>query len=219
MDNIAIIGSLGHAKVVVDCIEKQGRYKIVGLISNEPANETVLGYSIIGTDDTLKDCIKKHNIKALIIAVGHNALREEIAEKTKTSCPETPFISTIHPSASIGKNVQIGEGSVILAGAVVNTSSTIGKFCILNTNSSLDHDSTMEDFSSLAPQSHTGGGCKIGKGSAIGIGASLIHNIEIGEHSVIGAGSTVLNHIESYKLAYGTPAKIIRKRIPSDKYL
>ncbi len=219
MENIAIIGSLGHAKVVIDCIEKEGRYKIAGLISNDPTTNSVFGYNVIGSDESLKDCVSKYKLKGVIIAIGDNHTRQLVAQKTKSNCPDLPFISAIHPSAVIGKDVKIGEGSLILAGAIVNASSIIGDFCILNTGSSLDHDSSMADFSSLAPHSCTGGGCKIGLGSAIGIGATLIHNVEIGEHSVIGAGSTVFNSVEAYTLTHGTPAKKIRSRHPSDKYL
>ena len=89
----------------------------------------------------------------------------------------------------------------------------------MNTNSSLDHDSVMNDFSSLAPRAATGGNCRIGDYSAVGIGAVLVNGIQVGEHTVIGAGSTVLSNIESFKVAYGTPAKAIRERKPGDEYL
>ena len=38
-------------------------------------------------------------------------------------------------------------------------------------------------------------------------------------HTIIGAGSTVLEDIESHKVAYGSPARVIRGRNPGDKYL
>jgi acetyltransferase-like isoleucine patch superfamily enzyme len=88
-----------------------------------------------------------------------------------------------------------------MAGVTVNPCCSIGRFCILNTNASLDHDSSMNDFSSLAPRVATGGNCKIGACSAICIGATLVHGVSIGEHTVVGAGSTVLGDIESHQLA------------------
>lgn len=110
-------------------------------------------------------------------------------------------------------------GAVIMAGVAVNPCSSIGRFCILNTNCSLDHDSIMNDFSSLAPRVATGGNCKIGAYTAISIGAILIHGVSVGEHTIVGANSTVLGNIESYKVVYGTPARVIRERKPGDKYL
>lgn len=106
-----------------------------------------------------------------------------------------------------------------MAGATVGPSCSIGRFCILNTNSSLDHDSVMEDFSALAPRVATGGNCRIGAYSAVGIGAVLIHGIHVGEHTVIGAGSTVLTNLDSFTVAYGTPARAIREREPGEAFL
>ena len=32
MDNIVVIGSSGHAKVIIDIVEQEGRYRITGLL-------------------------------------------------------------------------------------------------------------------------------------------------------------------------------------------
>jgi acetyltransferase-like isoleucine patch superfamily enzyme len=77
----------------------------------------------------------------------------------------------------------------------------------------------MEDFSSLAPHATTGGSCRIGSYSAISIGAVLIHGVHIGNNTVVGAGSLVLKPLDSFIVAYGSPAKVIRKRKAGDKYL
>jgi acetyltransferase-like isoleucine patch superfamily enzyme len=55
--------------------------------------------------------------------------------------------------------------------------------------------------------------------SFIGIGANIIHNISIGKDTVIGAGSLVCNDLPDNVVAYGSPAKIIRKRKLENKYL
>lgn len=77
----------------------------------------------------------------------------------------------------------------------------------------------MEDFSSLAPNATTGGNVKIGKFSAISLGANIIHGIKIEEQTVVGTGSVVLKDIPKFSIVYGIPAKIIRRREDGDKYL
>ena len=101
----------------------------------------------------------------------------------------------------------------------VISGSRIGQGCILNTGSSLDHDSVMEDWSSLAPSVTTGGNVIIGQRSSIGLGANLIHRVTIGQDTVIGAGSLVLNDFPSQIVAYGSPCKVIRPRAIDEKYL
>ncbi len=220
MDNIIIIGSSSHAKVVIDLIEQEGKYHIVGLF--EPTLEDYgqdLGYKVYHNAEDLPLLVQQLDLKGVIVAIGDNFVRSKVVQDIQLLCPKLAFVSSIHPRATIGKNVSIGEGTVILAGVTINTCSQVGRFCILNTHSSLDHDSVMEDYSSLAPGVCTGGKCRIGHHSAINIGATLVNTMNIGEHCIIGAGSTVLHNIESYKIAYGTPAKAISSRKPGDKYL
>lgn len=220
MENILIIGSSGHAKVLIDIVEKEQKFKIAGLIDRfKKVGEEVMGYTILGKDEDLPELVKNHSIFGILIGVGDNWARYQISENIKKNYPSIKFISTVHPSAQLAKEVTIGMGSVLMAGAIVNSCSSIGDFCIVNTNASLDHDSIMSDCSSLGPGVATGGNCKIGIGTAVGIGAIISHEITIGEHTVIGAGSTVLKNIDANKIAYGTPAEIICKRNSGDSYL
>jgi sugar O-acyltransferase (sialic acid O-acetyltransferase NeuD family) len=220
MDNIVIIGSSGHAKVIIDIVQREGKYNIVGLLDRyRKIDEQTLGYRVLGTEEDLPVLMNVHSLKGAIVAIGDNFIRSKEAARVREILPELPFVCAIHPRASIATDVSIGEGTVIMAGACINPCSSVGRFCILNTNSSLDHDSTMDDFASLAPGVTTGSNCRIGAYSAISIGAVLIHGVHIGEQSVIGAASLVTKPIESFVVAYGTPARAIRKRQPGDKYL
>jgi len=220
MKNIIIIGSSGHAKVIIDIVEKEKKFNIIGLIDKfRKIDEETLGYKIIGKEEDIPILIKKHNLDGGIIAIGDNWMRSKVYENIKFIQPDFNFVPTIHPSAQIAKNVTVGNGTAIMAGVIVNSNLSIGNHCILNTNSSLDHDSVMEDFSSLAPNATTGGNVKIGKFSAISLGANIINGIIIEEQSVIGAGSVVLKNIPKFSIAYGIPAKVIRDRKAGEKYL
>lgn len=220
MDNIIIIGSSGHAKVIIDIVQQEGKYNIVGMLDRyRDVGEKTLGYSILGEEEDLPRLIKSHSIKGAIVGIGDNFIRSRVATSIRELCPDIPFVTAIHPGVSVANEVSIGEGTVIMAGVSINTCSSIGRFCILNTNSSLDHDSTIEDFASIAPGVTIGGNCTIGQFSAIGIGSVLIHSIHIGMHTVIGAGSIVMKSIESFVVAYGASAKVIRKRKCGEKYM
>ncbi len=220
MKNIIICGSSGHAKVIIDIVEKEGKYKIIGLLDKyREIGAQTLKYKVLGREEDIPQLLTSYSIEGGIVAIGDNFVRYIVAMNITKICPGFVFFNAIHPNSEIAKDVSIGDGTVIMSGVSVNTSCSIGRFSILNTNSSLDHDSTMEDYSSLAPNVTTGGNTHIGKFSAISIGATLIHGIKIGEHTIIGAGSTVLKNVDPLKIAYGTPAKIIRDREVGSKYL
>jgi sugar O-acyltransferase (sialic acid O-acetyltransferase NeuD family) len=220
MDRIVIIGSSGHAKVVVDVVEREGRYRIVGLIDDlRAAGELTMGIPVLGTVEALPALAATQDLRGAIVAVGDNFARAQLVERVARLCPALPFVTAIHPRASIAREVSIGPGSVVMAGACVNPGCVIGAHCILNTSASLDHDCTMDDFSSLAPRATTGGGCRIGACAAVGIGAVVTHGRRIGEHTVIGAGAVVLADVPAFTTSFGVPAKPAGTRRPGDRYL
>jgi sugar O-acyltransferase (sialic acid O-acetyltransferase NeuD family) len=220
MNKVVIIGASEHGKVVADVIEREGKYTTLGWIdSYKPAGGEFFGYPMLGAEDILLDLWQRKEITGGIIAIGDNWTRACVAEKILSLAPDFPFIVAIHPSAQIARGVTIGQGTVLMAGTVVNSDSRIGAHCILNTKSSLDHDCIMDDFSSLAPGVTVGGVVRIGAFSAISLGANIIHGKKIGAHTVIGAGALVRENILDHCVAYGVPARVIRKRAEGEKYL
>lgn len=218
--SIIIIGASGHAKVIIDIIEQRNMYKIVGLVDSfKTTGSDLLGYKILGTEHDVPYLLKTHDISGGIIAIGDNWKRFKMFEKILDQSTQFKFISAIHPNAVIGKNVFIDDGTVVVAGAIINCDTKIGKHCIINTNTSVGHECLINDFSSMAPGVTIGGNVVLEKYTAISLGASIIGNIKIGEHTVIGAGALVLKNMEAYKVAYGVPAKIIRNRSEGDSYL
>ncbi len=220
MNKVIIIGSSGHAKVIIDIIKKQAEYEVFGLIdSYKPKGTRVNGYKVLGTEKDLPEIIITNNIYGGIIAIGDNWTRKKLFKEITSMSPNFKFITVIHPNAVIGENITIGDGTAIMAGVIINSDTTIGKQCIINTKSSVGHDGIVKDFCSIAPGVTIGGKVFINKCSAISLGASIIECVKIGKHTVIGAGSLVNKNIGDNKMAYGVPAKEIKERKKDDKYL
>mgnify|MGYP000883490979 CR=1 FL=1 len=220
MDNIVIVGSSGHAKVIIDMVEKAGQYRLIGLLDRfRQIGDLTLGHAVLGGEEHLPDLIQTHQIAGVIVGIGDNFVRAQVVARIRALCPGLPFVSAVHPSAQIGKGVVMGSGTVVMAGACINPDSRVGEHCIVNTRASLDHDSVMGDYASLAPGVTTGGGCVIGPYAAISIGATLIHRMEIGEHAIVGAGAVVTRPVGPHVVAMGVPAQAVRSRQAGDKYL
>uniref|UniRef100_Q473C7 Transferase hexapeptide repeat protein n=2 Tax=Burkholderiaceae TaxID=119060 RepID=Q473C7_CUPPJ len=217
MKRIVVIGSGGHARSVIDVVERQGKYRIVGLVDDTPRE--VMGYRVIGNETALQALVKEYRIDEALIAIGDNNVRAQVAKRIEALCAGIQFAVAIHPAACIGRDATIGTGTVVMAGAVVNACSAIGRHCIINTGACIDHDCKVGDFVSLAPGVITGGDCNIGTYAAIGLGANLIHGVTIGDQTVIGAGALVINDIERQSVAYGVPAKVVRLREQGEQYL
>lgn len=204
---VIIIGASGHARVLADII-KESKDKLVGFLDD---NQDIQGNKIyedkivLGT--TNKKDIEKYKDCYFIIGIGSNSVRKIISNKY----PNLKWYTAIHPNAVIGSEVSIGEGTAIMAGTVINTGTKVGKHCIINTCSSLDHDNLIEDFVHISPGAHLAGTVKIGKETWIGAGVTIINNITIEKNNIIGAGSTVLNNIiENDSTFVGTPVRKIK---------
>jgi len=120
------------------------------------------------------------------------------------------FINLIHEKSYVSKSSKLGVGNCIAPGTIINANVKIANHCIINTNCSISHDSTLEDYVTLSPGVSIAGNVKINKGVFIGIGASVIPNVSIGEGSFIAAGACVTKDVSPYTLIGGVPAKIIK---------
>lgn len=203
--DVIIIGAGGHAKVIADIIYKSGD-NLIGFLDDNLANkgkEIYLGKKVLGTT---KD-IEIYNKNYFIIGIGNNSIRKKINNENNLK-----LYTAIHPSAIIAEDVKIGTGSVIMAGVVINPGTVIGKNCIINTCSSLDHDNLLEDYVHISPGAHLAGTVKVKEGTWICAGVTVINNITIAKNNIIGAGATVIKNIEEENSTYiGVPVKKIIK--------
>jgi acetyltransferase EpsM len=206
-DKIYIIGTGGHAQVVIDAILNSG-FDVSGIFDD---NKSLIGQYIFNIPVLGKiEKVREYDDSRFVVAIGDNETRMQIVEKL--GFPDERFFTVIHPSAVIGKNVEIGVGSMVLGGVVINTGTSIGKHCIINTSASIDHHNKISDFVHVAPGTHTGGNVTIEEGSFLGIGVSVIPGIKISKWSIIGAGSVAIEDVPDYATVVGVPGRVIKRR-------
>jgi sugar O-acyltransferase (sialic acid O-acetyltransferase NeuD family) len=220
LQDMVIVGASGHGKVVMDVIEKQGLYRIIGLVDDGiPAGQVIYGYPLLGTVADLPAICARSRACRGFVSIGDNWVRQKVVLRIAALLPDFNHVTAVHPSAQVGRGASIGCGTVLMAGAVVNSDSRVGRFCIINSNASLDHDCALEDYASLAPGVITGGNVSIGTFSAAGLGANILEGRKIGAHTVIGAAALVNRDLPDHCVAYGSPARVVRSRVEGEKYL
>ena len=153
LSKLVIFGSSGNAKVVVDIIESNPNLQLIGFIDKYcPEGKKVLGYQVIGDEISLPKLMARYGFNKGVVGIGDNYTRSEIVAVVEKAAPDFQFINCVHESARISKYSSLGVGNVIMPGVTINASSEISNHCVLNTNSSLDHDCKMGDYSQLAPE-------------------------------------------------------------------
>ena len=220
MKNIVIFGSSGHCKVIIDIIEKTKKYNLVGIIDKyQEKGKKFFDYEIIGRDEEIESLIKNYHIECGVVGIGDNSTRKKVVDYVFQINSDFKFEPLINPKSNLGKNVIIGNGTIIMSGVSVNSDTKIGSHCIINTNSSIDHDCCLGDYVSVSPNCGIGGNVSIGNNSFIGLGSNVINNINIGENNVIGSSSLVIRDINNFTLGYGIPFKEVKKMKKNEEYL
>lgn len=194
---LTIIGASGHGKVVAD-IAKLCGYEELEFLDDDTSVRTCADIPVTGLSSAAGDIEND-----LFVAIGDAGIRQRLMETNQGK----HFTTLLHPEAVIAENARIGEGSVVMAGAVVNPCSEIGRGVIINTCSSVDHDCRIHDYVHVAVGAHVCGNVEIGKGTWIGAGSIIINNIKVCHNCMIGAGAVVVKDIDEPGTYLGVPAR------------
>lgn len=201
--SVVIIGASGHGKVIADIIVNSDD-KVLGFLddADDVQGKKIIGFPVLGKIadyDNYRDC-------EFVIAIGNPYIREKISNELPVK-----WYTAIHPTAVISSlDVEIGEGTVIMANAVVNPSARIGKHCIINTGAIVEHDNILEDYVHLSPNVTLAGIVKVGKSTHIGAGSCTKQVLNIASNCVIGAGSVIVKDITESGTYVGVPARKIK---------
>jgi UDP-perosamine 4-acetyltransferase len=205
LETVVIIGSGGHAKVVIELIRAEEKYQIAGC-TGLSGEGFVLGVPILGTDTALPALLAK-GTKRAFIAIGDNLLRVRLLAQVAEMGFE--LINAISPNAVVSPTAILGRGIAIMAGAVINASARIGDGAIINTNAGVDHDCWIGNGAHIGPGSALAGNVIVGCEAFLGIGSSVLPGARIGNRATIGAGSVVLHDIPDDATAVGVPARVL----------
>jgi sugar O-acyltransferase (sialic acid O-acetyltransferase NeuD family) len=177
---LVLFGASGHAKVVIDIVEREGRHRIVHLVDDNAA--------LHGKTDAFLAAATGKRARVLV-SIGDNAVRARIAARLRAAGFE--LARAVHPGAQVGRGAKIGAGTVVMAGAVVNPDAAIGENVIINSGATVDHDCVIGDGAHIAPGVRLCGGVRVGAGTLVGAGSVAIPGIRIGANVVVRAGSVL----------------------------
>jgi sugar O-acyltransferase (sialic acid O-acetyltransferase NeuD family) len=191
MKDIVLIGGGGHCQAVIDVVEQEGLFKIVGIIDKpEMFEEKVLEYQIIGNDSELINLVKSCNNALITIGqIKTPSARIKLFNKLLQLGFKLPTI--VSPRAYISKHSSIGIGSVIMHDAIISAGAVIGDNCIINTKAIVEHGSKIGNHCHISTNSVINGEVVVGDGSFIGSGSVTKEGIKINDNFFAKAGSVV----------------------------
>lgn len=209
---VAVLGAGGHGRVILDAILEAGTHTLVGVIDDDAdkAGKELFGFPILGTGADLPALARKHGIEGVALGIGDNYIRDlKFADVLKAGLRP---VRVIHPSARLSRFVKLGEGIVIMAGAVVNPGTVIEDNACVNTCAAVDHDNLLERCCHVFPNATLTGGVRVGEFTNIGSGAVVNPYLKIGKYSYVGAGAVVVRDVEEGVIVAGVPAQVIKNQ-------
>jgi sugar O-acyltransferase (sialic acid O-acetyltransferase NeuD family) len=206
MIDVHIIGSGGLAKELISYIvdEAQPRYNIVGVWGDDPFNNARYMDYYRGT---VKDAAEHLNGESAFLGIasprGKCSVVEQLATKVK-------WISYSHPSAIVSSMASIGKGVVITPLVIVTSDAVIKDYVFINTGGVVGHDSIVDEYTTLFPNTEVCGDCVVGKSVIIGIGANIIPGVVLPDNTKVRAGSVVWKSPERSGTLSGNPAILVK---------
>lgn len=191
LPRIFLVGAGGHALSCVDVIRSAAKYDIVGMTSSNPTQvDGAGGYPILGNDDAFPALVESYrNAHVAIGFVRMPDVRRGIFDSLCLSGANMPVLISSH--AYVSPLADIGAGSIIMHGAIVNAGAVVGRNCIVNSRSLVEHDARIGDHCHVSTSAVVNGGVEIGEGTFIGSGACIRHGLVIGAGCFIGMGQVL----------------------------
>lgn len=207
MKHLIIIGAGGFGReIYCSATESLGfgsEFDIKGFLDpNIHVLDGFEGYPpILGVEDTYK--IVEDDV--FVCAFGNIQLKKKCCEKILSK--GGVFYTIIHNTAYISKNVKIGDGCIVLAGARIHCDSKVGNYVIIQPYATIGHDTIIGDWSLINTGVVCGGASKIGEGVVIHINSAVMPSAIIGDCAIVGAGSVTLRRVKAGQTVFGVPAK------------
>lgn len=201
-----LFGASGHCKVVIDIILESKAFRIESIVDHQPKFNAIFDIPVLDFAS-----VESFEDKDFIVSIGDNQSRKKVVEIIQAI-----YLTAFHPTAIISRFSEVSEGSVVMAGAIINADAKIGKHCIINTGAIIEHECIIDDYVHVSPNACLAGNVTVGEGSHIGLGASVIQGITIGKWVVVGAGAIIINDVPDYAVVVGIPGKIIKFNTKND---
>jgi sugar O-acyltransferase (sialic acid O-acetyltransferase NeuD family) len=215
MKPLIILGSGGHARVLISLLRRQHRPMLGIADPNRLVGDSELGLKILGGDDAVLDYPAQQI--GLVNGLGSlprdRGIRRKLYELFRQQGYSFPPL--VDASALIADAVVLADGVQVMAGAIIQTGTVIAENCIVNSGAIVEHDNNIGQHVHIAPGAILSGQVQVGSGVHIGAGATIIQGIQIGRDSIIGAGATVTRAVGERQIVY--PARIHIESLEASK--
>jgi sugar O-acyltransferase (sialic acid O-acetyltransferase NeuD family) len=191
MQPTIIVGNSITAEILYDLIKDDNRYQIEAFSVDEEfiTEKKFLGLDVIPLEK-LAFLYNTSTFK-IIVAVGYgniNKNREMLFHRVSNFGFEP--ITYVHNDAKVFSK-EIGKGSIIMPGAVIEPYTKIGANAVIWSNCTIAHHAVIEENCWIASGTVVSGEAKIGRNTFIGVNSTIVNKVIVSEYNIIGANTLI----------------------------
>lgn len=211
---LLIVGGHGSGEVAMyvfqDYNTVNNEWIIEGFLSDVKHPGEQLGkYKIIGTTEEVVDYVNKGYYIHYALHFHAKKKYERVNKFKNLNIPLEANASVVHPQAYINPTTKIGYGVSISPFAYTSISTEVGNFVHIYPHATLSHGSAVKDFCTIAVHAVVGSRDILEDGVHAGVNSSIREDLKIGRYSIIGMGASVIKDVEDFSIVAGNPAKKI----------
>jgi len=206
--SVIVFGAGGHGRVVADVARSAGR-RVLAFVDDASAADgaSVDDVQVISWEHYRREAARWTGV-LVALAIGDN--RDRATCHARLLEAHAAVATLVHAAGTVARNAELGEGSVLMAGAVMNPGARVGRGCIVNTGAVVEHDCTVGAYAHLSPNVTLGGGVRVGDRAHLGLGAVVLPGVRVGDDVQVGAGAVVHRDVPTGLTVAGVPARPLR---------
>lgn len=207
---VVIWGCAGHASVLLDILTLRGAV-VAAFIDQHATRSLIEAVPVLpGPQAWLQwrgAQILSADALCAVAAIGRQGgHRQKVLDFFIAQDVAMPCL--VHPQANVSPQAKLGQGTQVLAMAVVAARATLGDVCIVNHRASVDHECVLENGVTVAPGATLCGCVRVGEDAFIGAGATILPRVTIGAGAMVGAGAVVTRDVAPGAVVIGNPAQL-----------
>ena len=194
---LLVYGTGGWAREILEILSLTHAFRpeaVMGGVGDPEDRGSLSGVPILGRD-RLEELFRRGCRKAAnAVAVTPGAFsRREIYTALKKRGFEFPNL--VHPRAVLDRDVLLGEGDLVFAGAFVGQEAVIGDDCVLNVGAVVSHQCVLGPHCHVASGAVLAGKVRLGENVLVGQGVTVYAGVRVGDGAVLQNGCHVYRDV------------------------